>query len=224
MIDVRSIICNPFQERCYVLWDETKAAAVIDCGCSSLAEQKRLQDIVTRHDLHVVAHYATHAHLDHLFGAAWLYRTYGVKTYLHPADMPLAERLRQQTYAFGFPWDDWEFPIAAYEAPFLPANAVPLSPNCFAKGKGVDPIIIPSPGHSPGSVCLYYPDEEQPILFSGDTLFRDGFGRTDLWGGDYSLLMSSLQRLTKDLPKNTKVFPGHGETTYINENEDENEE
>lgn len=206
MINTSSVICNPFQERCYVLWDETKAAAVIDCGCSSLAEQKRLQDIVTRHDLHVVAHYATHAHLDHLFGAAWLYRTYGVTTYLHPADMPLAERLRQQTYAFGFPWDDWEFPIATYEAPF--------SSDLNSKFKIQ---ILHTPGHSPGSVCLYYPDEEQPILFSGDTLFRDGFGRTDLWGGDYSLLMSSLQRLTKDLPKNTKVFPGHGETTYIHE-------
>ena len=72
--------------------------------------------------------------------------------------------------------------------------------------------IIHTPGHTPGSVCLYFPEERK--LFSGDTLFRCGYGRTDLPGGNYGQLISSLEQLMT-LPPETEVFPGHGESTTI---------
>lgn len=73
--------------------------------------------------------------------------------------------------------------------------------------------VIHTPGHSPGSICLY--NEEEKTLISGDTLFADGaYGRTDLWGGDYTQLMESLARL-EELPSVTQVLPGHGEYTYV---------
>lgn len=72
--------------------------------------------------------------------------------------------------------------------------------------------ILHTPGHSPGSICLY--NQKDKILISGDTLFADGFGRTDLCGGSYSELMESLNRLQK-LPSGTVVMPGHGEYTYV---------
>lgn len=197
MISVNSIICNPFQERCYVIWDERKAAAVIDCGCSCTAEQKRLTDIVERNGLTVVAHWATHGHLDHLFGAAWLYRTYGVATTISDADMPLVKNLSKQAEAFGVPWDDFDFPTISADS----------LGNVSVKAR-----LIQTPGHSPGGVCYYL--EEEKILFSGDTLFASGFGRTDLWGGDYGVLMASLQQLG-GLDEDTKVYPGHGPSTTI---------
>jgi hypothetical protein len=72
--------------------------------------------------------------------------------------------------------------------------------------------IILTPGHTPGSVCLYFPEEK--VLFSGDTLFRNGYGRTDLPGGDFGQLVDSLNRLFA-LPPDTRVFPGHGDPTTI---------
>lgn len=202
MVTIHSIVCNPFQERCYLIWDESKAAAVIDCGCSCLAEQKRLSDMVERNGLRVVAHLATHAHLDHLFGAAWLQRTYGVPVTMHEAELPLAQRIRQQTESFGLPWDDWDFDIQTFSAE--EANLL-LPPEWKMRW-------IHTPGHSRGGVCYYM--EEDGFLFSGDTLFCNGFGRTDLWGGDYATLMASLRRLA-ELPAETVVFPGHGEKTRI---------
>ena len=72
--------------------------------------------------------------------------------------------------------------------------------------------ILHTPGHTPGSVCLYWPEEK--TLLSGDTLFRMGYGRTDLPGGDMGQLIASLQRLF-ELPNDTKVYPGHGDFTTI---------
>ena len=79
--------------------------------------------------------------------------------------------------------------------------------------------LLETPGHTPGSVCLYFPkspitDHPSPILISGDTLFRMGYGRTDLPGGNMGQLIDSLERLF-DLPSDTIVYPGHGEFTTI---------
>lgn len=196
MLQVRCIVCNPFQQNCYICWGEDRRATVIDCGVSSEQEQAEFRQIVDSEHLTVVAHLATHAHLDHLFGAAWLQRTYGVPVTLHEADMPLVSRLPSQAAAFGFPWADWDFSYERYT-------------KDIRKG---DLTLIPTPGHSPGGVCYYWPTEH--VLFSGDTLFRCGYGRTDLWGGDYGTLMASLRKLA-ELPVETRVYPGHGEPTTI---------
>ena len=72
--------------------------------------------------------------------------------------------------------------------------------------------LLETPGHTPGSVCLYWPQEK--VLFSGDTLFRMGYGRTDLPGGNMGQLIDSLERLF-DLPSDVRVYSGHGEFTTI---------
>lgn len=82
----------------------------------------------------------------------------------------------------------------------------------YGDGGGLGLSLIATPGHTPGSVCLYFPEDK--ILFSGDTLFRMGYGRTDLPGGNYSQLIRSLQRLF-ELPSDVRVYPGHGEPTTI---------
>ena len=114
---------------------------------------------------------------------------------LHPADIPMAQAMQQQYDLFGIPGKPKPFPVS-------PLDLSPL--NCFS--------VIPTPGHTPGSVCLYWP--EQKLLFSGDTLFQMGYGRTDLPGGNMGQLIESLSRLF-ELPPDTRIFPGHGDSTTI---------
>ena len=201
-MNVFRLICNPFRECCYVLSDDNGTAAIIDCGCVSASEQQRLTRHIAENHLTPVAHLATHAHLDHLFGAAFIYRTYGLPTFVSAPDMPLVERLAEQATDFGYPWTDWSFPTEELEPLKLLELLKPLSAV----------RIMRTAGHTPGSVCFYLPDEK--LLLSGDTLFCGGYGRTDLWGGDQAELIHSLAQLRK-LPADTRVLPGHGYETTI---------
>ena len=139
---------------------------------------------------------ATHGHLDHLWGAAWATEQYGVPVMVAEPDHDMITYMQAQYDLFGINATAQPFPIAP-----LTAGRWPFE-------------IIPTPGHTPGSVCLYMPDEK--TLFSGDTLFRLGYGRTDLPGGNYAQLIDSLRLLMK-LPADTQVYPGHGEQTMIDD-------
>lgn len=124
---------------------------------------------------------------------------------MHEADIPLARAMQQQYDMFGIRQKAIPFPIEPL------ANSQQLIANSQ---------IIPTPGHTPGSICLFFPNSLNPnsltpsLLFSGDTLFHMGYGRTDLLGGNFAQLMDSLERLMT-LPPSTRVLPGHGEPTSI---------
>lgn len=124
---------------------------------------------------------------------------------MHEADIPLAKAMQSQYDLFGIRATAEDFPIE-------PLNENNLSPfnSQFT--------IIHTPGHTPGSICLYFntPSSSHlsPFILSGDTLFQMGYGRTDLPGGNYSQLMNSLDLLLA-LPPETVVYPGHGEHTTI---------
>ena len=148
---------------------------------------------------------ATHGHLDHLWGAKWATDRWNVPVLMPEADIPMAEAMQAQYDLFGIRSTPQPFPIESLSA------ALPQS-LFFPPSWGERGGLIPTPGHTPGSVCLYWPEEK--VLLSGDTLFRGGYGRTDLPGGDTAQLISSLQHLAT-LPPETQVFPGHGEATTI---------
>ena len=160
---------------------------------------------------------ATHGHLDHLWGAKWATDRWNVPVLMPEADIPMAKAMQAQYDLFGIRATPQPFPIESLSA------ALPQSvSNAFRQpeGRSVSNAVcqrsglslISTPGHTPGSVCLYWPEEK--VLLSGDTLFRGGYGRTDLPGGDTAQLISSLQHLAT-LPPETQVFPGHGEATTI---------
>lgn len=189
---------GPFGTNTYVLVDEEGKVLLIDPACFYEQERQALYQTITRlhqpdQPLTIVA---THGHLDHLWGAKWATETWHTPVLMHEADIPMAQAMQQQYDLFGVQLKAERFEIEEF------------------RGQDSDFRfqIIHTPGHTQGSVCLYFPEERK--LFSGDTLFRCGYGRTDLPGGNYGQLISSLEQLMT-LPSETEVFPGHGESTTI---------
>lgn len=197
---------GPFETNTYVLFsspggeDGRGFVLLIDPACSNPYEQQQLLDYIENLKSKTInpklSLIATHGHLDHLWGAKRATEQWHTPVLMHEADIPMAQAMQQQYDLFGIPAKAEPFPIDVLKSEI---------PNCKFE-------ILHTPGHTPGSVCLYFPEEK--VLFSGDTLFRMGYGRTDLPGGNYGRLMDSLERLF-ELPSDVRVYPGHGETTTI---------
>ncbi len=178
----------------------TQDAVVVDPG----DEAPRILEILKAHGLHLRAILHTHAHFDHLQATGALARETGAPVYLHRGDLPLWENIGMQTALFGFP------------TPELPAPDHFLEDGQrLAVGAGQELAVLHTPGHTPGSVCFHA--ESAALLLSGDTLFRMGIGRTDLWGGSYPQIMESIKERILSLPGDTRVIPGHGPQTTIAE-------
>ena len=196
---VERFIFGPFETNTYVVSDEQQIL-LVDPACSNDYEQRELEKYIeklTANSQKPIAIIATHGHLDHLWGAAWATSRWNTPVLMHEADIPLAQAMQSQYNLFGIRRTADEFPIEPL------ANSQKLIANSQ---------IISTPGHTPGSVCLYWPEEK--VLLSGDTLFRMGYGRTDLPGGNIGQLIDSLERLFT-LPADTIVYPGHGDFTTI---------
>ena len=199
MLQIKQFVFGSFGTNTYVVSREgLDEVLIVDPACSdgyerqvlyayvrSLGEEKRVR----------IA--ATHGHLDHLWGAAWACEQWHTKVLMHPADRAMAEAMQQQYALFG---------IRAEAQPFAIGDILQEPWEQWQMR------VLETPGHTPGGVCLYWPEEK--VLLSGDTLFRMGYGRTDLPGGDISQLIDSLERLMT-LPADVRVYPGHGETTTI---------
>lgn len=190
-----------FGTNMYVVSNDEGRAMLIDPACSSPYEQQILLNYLKANDLTIDAIVATHGHLDHLWGAKWATGYFAQPVLMHEADIPMAEAMQRQYDLFGIYGAPEPFPIQ----PLLATpSSLPLSTFTF----------LHTPGHTPGGICLYC--EPEHVLFSGDTLFRRGYGRTDLPGGDIHQLIVSLRRLMT-LPPETRVYSGHGEDTTIGE-------
>lgn len=190
---------------------------VVDPACSNTYEQQQLENYVNSQTLKLsnkdavsnVAILATHGHLDHLWGARWATEKWHTPVLMHEADIPMAQAMQQQYNMFGIRATTEPFPIKNIKSEIL-----------NLKSQLSNFQLLETPGHTPGSICLYFANSLNPnsltpsILISGDTLFRMGYGRTDLPGGNMGQLIDSLERLF-DLPSDTIVYPGHGEFTTI---------
>ena len=190
-----------FQTNMYILSNAYNEALIVDPACQTPAEQQAVLRYIDQEKLGVCALMATHGHLDHLWGAAWASEQFQMPLLIHPNDMPLAEAMQQQYDMFG---------MRAKAQPFPMDNL--QSSVCNLQSKICNFHLLSTPGHTQGSVCLYWQDEH--LLLSGDTLFCCGYGRTDLPGGNMGQLMQSLDNLFA-LPADIRVFPGHGEATTI---------
>ena len=202
MLEIKTFEVGSFGTNMYLVSGES-GLLLIDPACSSLYEQQMLYRSVNASGLTILA---THGHLDHLWGAAWACEQWHTPVLMHEADIPMAKAMQAQYDLFG---------IGGTPVPF-PLEPLPLNPSIHHSA--AEPRLIPSlkilstPGHTPGSVCFYFP--EDGVLFSGDTLFQMGYGRTDLPGGDIQQLWHSLDLLLA-LPPETVVYPGHGAPTTI---------
>jgi len=186
-----------FAENCYLIVDEqAKQCAVVDPGEEAGLILHKIEETGST----LVGIWLTHAHLDHVVGVARVAEDTGVPVWLHPGDRPLYDAVPQQAGAFGLA-----------PPPDLPApNREMVHGEQLTVGQ-LRFEIRHAPGHSPGSVCLI----GHGVAFSGDVLFAGSIGRTDLPGGDFETLISSIERELLSLPDETIVYSGHGPETTI---------
>jgi hydroxyacylglutathione hydrolase len=189
---------GPLGCNCSVFGDETtREAIVVDPG-DDVADIERILDA---HGLRVKAIVITHAHIDHIGGAAKLKASRNAPVYMNPSDGVLYDLLDVQAGWLGVETPDrTEVDTAAREGDTLRLG-------------GTEFHVLHTPGHTPGSTCLWIPGESK--LIAGDTLFRESIGRTDLPGGDPAAILRSIKGKLLTLPDETVVVPGHGPVTTI---------
>ena len=208
MLEIKQFVFGWFQTNCYVVRDDQQIL-IIDPCCSTETKQQQLLDYIKHQSIvhrkssnRKLSIVSTHGHLDHLWGAAWACEQWNTPVLMHEADIPMAQAMQQQYDLFGIPLKAKPFPIENIKQSPITNHQSPMS--TFE--------VLHTPGHTPGSICLYFPEEK--ILFSGDTLFQMGYGRTDLPRGNYGQLIDSLEHLFS-LPSDVRVYPGHGAPTTI---------
>lgn len=193
ILPVGPLACN-----CSIIGDETtRQAVVIDPG----DDVGEILAIVRRHGLRVKMIVVTHAHIDHVGGAAALRAATGAPVFMNAADQALLDSLDVQAAWLGMaPPGRVEVDAEARDGDRLRLGAIEF-------------CVLYTPGHTPGSISLWLPAEGK--LLSGDTLFRDSIGRTDLPGGDGRLILRSIADKLLVLDEETLVIPGHGPETTI---------
>ena len=201
-MNIVKLVFNPIQENTYILWDKTLECIIIDAGNSSAGEDSRLAEFITNNGLKPVMAVNTHGHFDHLMGVNFLKQTYGVKFALSSKDEYLRASAQQSCAMFGI--------AAVVEVPQIDIDLDTIDTISFGN---TELKVIKTPGHTPGGVCLYHEPTNQ--LFSGDTLFRESIGRTDLPGGEYGTIIRSILNNIIPLGDEVTVYPGHSDKTTI---------
>jgi hydroxyacylglutathione hydrolase len=202
MIEFKKFTFNPFQENTYLVWHKlTNESAVIDPGCSTKSEEETLSNFINDNNLRVKYLLNTHCHIDHILGNAFIKEKYNCLFFAPELDLPLISNLLNQAEMFG---------VSAKQSP-EPDKFI--SEELILRLSEVEMKFLFTPGHTPGEYCIYFPSEN--ICFSGDVLFYESIGRTDLWGGNYSTLINSIKTKLLTLPTQTKIYPGHSESTSI---------
>ena len=167
-------------------------------------EAEFILEKIQRERLILIALLATHGHFDHVMAAGEIQLSFDVPLYIHEADTFLIKRLSQTAKHF-----------LGYEPIVIEPKRVEFfNENINSQFSPFNFQYIHTPGHTPGSCCFYFPDEG--ALFTGDTLFKDAVGRTDLSYSSRNDLKKSLNKIAK-LPEDTIVYPGHGDETTIDE-------
>jgi len=189
---------GPLRCNCSVIGDETtREGMVIDPG----DEVEDVLALVRKHNLQIKQIVVTHAHIDHVGGAMQLRAATGAPIFLNQNDHSLLNMLDTQAAWIGVP---------------TPGKVeVDISPgqDDAVKAGSLTGRVLHTPGHTEGSICLYFQTEKK--LIAGDTLFAGSIGRTDLPGGSYKKILSSLHEKLLSLPDETIVVPGHGVLTTI---------
>ncbi len=193
----------PLGCNCVILGDEERGTAiVVDPGGEAPRILARLEELGLKCE--GIVH--THTHFDHIGGTKEVQEATHAPTMIHEKDLFLYEGVQMQLDSFRAP----------FSAPEVAEIDRFLSDGDTVLAGGLEADVVHTPGHSPGSICLTV-EGDRPVVIAGDTLFARSVGRTDLWGGDTSQLVDSIQRKLFALPDETLVVCGHGPTTTIGE-------
>lgn len=201
MLNVKVFTFNQIQENTYVLYNEKNNAVIIDPGCYGSAEQEILKQFIQTNNLRVTQLINTHCHLDHVFGNKFVSEQYKVELYIHPLEQLVLEYAPISGEKWGLPFENYEGKIHFINT----GSDIELDSDILK--------VLHTPGHSPGSISLYC--KEQGFVISGDVLFYQSIGRTDLPGGNHETLLQSIEEQLLVLPNETVVHSGHGRITTI---------
>ncbi len=200
MVNIEVIPVGMFMSNCIIAsCSETSEGIIVDAGDEAeiiIAEVRRL-------GVKVKAALSTHAHVDHVSALAEVVEEFGVPAYMHKDDLRIYEHVAQSAMMYGL-----EPPETCKISRFLEDG------EKVRMGK-VTARILHSPGHSPGGICIFFPDEDPPRVLSGDVLFKGSIGRTDLPGGNFDTLMATLKKVFLPMSDDTVVYPGHGPETTV---------
>lgn len=202
MIQIQKFTFNLFSENTFVLWDdESKESAIVDPGCSDSSEEQILEKFITENNLTVKYLINTHCHIDHILGCEFVKNKFNPIYYAPELDVPLLQNAKMQASIVGM-----DFSISILPDEYLTENTK------LYLGKSELSFLF-TPGHTPGEFCILIPEIKTCI--SGDVLFFDSIGRTDLWGGNFDTLIKSINEKLLTLPDETIIYPGHGESSTI---------
>ncbi|MCL6523597.1 MAG: MBL fold metallo-hydrolase [Thermoflavifilum sp.] len=201
MTEIIVFTFNPFQENTYLLVNAQNECLIVDPGCYFPEEHEKLLNFIENRRLKVVYLFNTHAHWDHIFGNGLVYHHWQLKPIMHRAELPVLEAAPMTGQMYNIPFEPSPYPVQFVEE----GDIWTFGETHFQ--------ILWTPGHSPGSICLYNASEKW--LIGGDVLFRESVGRTDLPGGDFASLEKSIRLKLYTLPDEVTVYPGHGPSTTI---------
>ncbi len=200
MLFVETFSVGAFACNCSVIaCPQTKQAIIVDPG----GDAHRIAQIVRHYDVSVRSIVHTHAHLDHIYATQEVKQMHGGQLCLHRADLPLYDAHAMQCQMFG-----WE--VKGVD----PIDRFIEDGDTVSFGES-SALVIHTPGHTPGSICFEVQDGNSTIVFAGDTLFRGSVGRTDLPGGDFGQIETSIRQRLYTLSPDAQVIPGHGPHTTI---------
>lgn len=202
MLEFKTFVFNPLQVNTYLIFDnQTKEGWLIDPGNNREKENVVLSNFIDINGITISKVLNTHGHIDHLFGLNYVRKNISEEIYFPFPDLVLLEHIERQSDMIGMPISKIEKPkhdLQSFEEIALGDSKVE---------------IRKTPGHSPGGTVLVFHSDKKVI--TGDTLFHESIGRTDIWGGDFATLKKSIETQIFSLPDDYEILPGHGSTTIV---------
>jgi glyoxylase-like metal-dependent hydrolase (beta-lactamase superfamily II) len=201
-MEIKGFTFNPFFENTFIIWDESsRECAIVDPGMSDPREEEEVKSFVENNSLNIKYLINTHCHIDHVLGVSFVKEEYDPVYFIPEKDLLLFENAETQAQMFE---------ISINKLP-KPDRYLSESEKISLGNESISNLF--TPGHTPGEFSLYV--EDSKFCITGDVLFRESIGRTDLLGGDYDTLINSIKTKLFTLPDEVVIYPGHGEHSTI---------
>lgn len=198
---VKKFTFNPIQENMYVVYDNSHECLIIDPGCYFQHEREELKSFIAEQGLNPVKLLNTHCHLDHMCGNAYVAREWNLKLEANLLDAYNLDRSIEAGLMYNMPVE----PSPEIQVDLKEGDKIRFGNNELK--------VLFTPGHTTGGISFY--SDHHMILISGDLIFRESVGRTDLPGGDYDTLIETIRSKVFTLPENAVIMSGHGENTTV---------
>ena len=201
-MNIKIFTFNQFFENTFIISDSTNECIIIDPGCYDKNEKQILQDYILSNNLVPTRLINTHCHIDHILGNNFVSKTWDLELEIHHKDIDLLKNSKDIADLYGF--------VNYEKSPIT--NKFLVEGDIIEFGKSKLEVLF-TPGHAPGHISLYSKNEN--FIISGDVLFNNSIGRTDLPGGNYSTLIDTIKSKILCLDDSTVVYCGHGPSTTV---------